>query len=1081
MLVSMCLELTGPLLRAELQWINHRYEVRPWILWTKESLARLNPAALWNYHETHEFPRQWWAWDYTLTWLIENNHPPVKQKIVIFNHLLEDEPPLEAVRDHPWMAPLTRQPMSRGAVAEMVRFLARAGAKQIILDNDFPGFTAEDEKLARIIYMCSSGELTGKKIPVLMARTINHRSSGTLLQLHQQPAMSGVLRELQKFDPKADVIHKYTGTTAAIVDEDLVVRRMASTIPSPSSEDTESLTLKSLKLQGIKVSGVPSVFDIDFASPPNSHLYPVRPISYLFDPESRAKLLKPATESGAVDLKGAVVIVGDGVTDLMSTPHTNYGMNLMSGSEVLAHGMDTVVRKSWHTRFYKLDAVPFLFFITLLGTTVHFTMCALLRKMASPAVLTSLIGRFLPDAGAFAVTVITIYLISCIAFAYGMAIMPMVPVLVGLTFATLSATLYEREEERTAHINQQLSAARDKFESALKLHESEARNREAERDNERKKEFARRINHDLKAPVSVLNWTLARLRQDGIAAKGAPDKIERLERTTDRLFRLIGELVHTYDEVHKTPAHTGEICDLRELIFGSIDVQSTLAETQRSRITIDVPDEPMHACGSGADFARIINNLMRNALIHNAPGTTVNVSARTHGDEHILSVSDNGKGIPMDRLPSLFESPVRGKTENNTGSGLAIVKQLVEAAHAEIFVDSKVGSGTTFLLHIKQAPAAKPEAAPEPYQQPEQVTVPVVPVPVVVPVLPMVSTPAPELVTESPAAAPQVQPVQYMPVAPPLPQVAPAIERPAAPVARTAPPAPAAPVAPPAAPQPLLETPAFAMPQAAIVDPQSAVSEVDSAQLDAIAASQFDLALLDAIAAPQIDSAQLDAIGVPAKSSLASRLGAPHAQSEGSKFYNPPPKSLIAKKAVAEQPAARVGEPAAAPEVPPPQAVPPSPALAPTASAAQPSTGESPKPALVEALSPAVQAMVASLPQYVQAMVEAPTIELALPSMETLAEIAKAGDAEAVLVVEERVMTPSADAQTTEEAAIEEEELLLEEESPAEEEQLLEEEASDETEEEGSADGDDQTVVSNIAEASSLKGSLLKKRKASLA
>lgn len=722
MLVSLCLELTGPLLRAELQWINQRFETRPWIFWTQESLDKLNPTALWNYHESHEIPKHWWAWDYTLSWLIEKNHPPVKEHIVIFNHLLEDEPPIEAVNDHPWMAPLTRQPMSRGTVAEMVRFLAKAGAKQIILDNDFPGFTAEDEKLASVIYKCTSGQLTGKKVPVLMARTINHRSSGQLLQLHQEQTMGGVLRELQKFDPEANVVEKYTGTTAAVVDEDLVVRRLAATLPTPESEDTESLILKSLKLQGVKVSGVPAIFDIDFAAPPNSELYPVRPIHYLLDPHTRAELLNPPKYSADVRLKDAVVIIGDGVTDLVSTPHSNIGVNMMSGSELLAHGMDTVARQSWHRRLYRLDAFPYLFAISLFATMLHFALRAGLQRISSPVVLTSPVGRFIPDAAAFAGTVGLVYLVSCILFAYFYLIVPLVPVVAALTIATLSATLYEREEERTAHMRQQLESAREKFEADLKLQESEARNREAQRDKERKREFARRINHDLKAPVSVLNWTLSRLRQDGLAAKGAPEKIERLERTTDRLFRLIGELVSTYDDAERRIPITSEVCDLRELIFGSIDVQSALAEMQRSRIQLDVPDDPMPACVSGTDFARIIDNLMRNALIHNPPGTTLSVTARTENGVHIVSVSDNGKGIPADKLPLLFEPGVRGETDDKTGSGLglSIVKQLVESSGAEIFVDSKVGSGTTFILHCRQAPV-------EPVLEPKRPLTPFVP------------------------------------------------------------------------------------------------------------------------------------------------------------------------------------------------------------------------------------------------------------------------------------------------------------------------------------------------------------------
>lgn len=684
-------------------------------MWNQESLNRLAPSTLWNYHEAHEIPSHWWTWDNTLSWLIENNHPPVKQKIVIFNHLQEDEPPLEAVRDNPWMAPLTRQPMSRGTVAEMVRFLARAGVKQIILDNDFPGFTSEDEKLANVIYKATSGQLTGKKVPVLMAHTISHRSSVQLRQLHQQPAISGVLRELQKLDPKADVVEKYTGTTAALVDDDLVVRRMASTLPSAASEDTQSLVLKSLELQGIPARGVPTVFDIDFASPPNSELYPVRPLSYLLDPASRTSMTSAKTQD--VKLKDAVVIIGDGITDLISTPHTNTGVNLMSGSEVLAHALDTVARRSWHERMYRLFSFPFLFFITLLATGLHFSVRSVMQKVTAPVVLSSPMGRFLPDGTAYACTIVFVYLTCCIALAQFNLIVPLVPVLVGLTLATLSATLFEREEERAALMQQQLVAARQKFESDLRLQESEARNREAQLDKARRRDFAKRINHDLKAPVSVLNWTLSRLRHDGLEAKGAPEKIERLERTADRLFRLIGELVKTYDYSDKPTAQIDETCDLRELIFGSIDVQSALAEVRRSRINLDVPDEPMMALGNATDIARIIDNLMRNALIHNPHGTSLTVTAKTEHEEHIISVSDNGRGIAPDRLPTLFEAGMRGDTDDAGGSGLglSIVKQLTEGNGAQIFADSKLGGGTTFILHFKRAPEEKQATIPMPF------------------------------------------------------------------------------------------------------------------------------------------------------------------------------------------------------------------------------------------------------------------------------------------------------------------------------------------------------------------------------
>ena len=127
--------------------------------------------------------------------------------------------------------------------------------------------------------------------------------------------------------------------------------------------------------------------------------------------------------------------------------------------------------------------------------------------------------------------------------------------MVALVCGSLSATLWEREKERMDSFKQSLQAAQDKLKMLEEIHKAEleaqearAGAREMELDKERRKEFARKINHDLRAPVSVLSWTISRLRKDGLTSKNASDKLDRLANTSDRLFALINELIKSYDD-----------------------------------------------------------------------------------------------------------------------------------------------------------------------------------------------------------------------------------------------------------------------------------------------------------------------------------------------------------------------------------------------------------------------------------------------------------------------------------------------------------------------------------------------------
>ena len=707
------LEVSGVLSRSELQTINKMFEARRWLVWTPESLNRLNPQVLYDYHEKHEIPRRWWAWDYTLSWMIEPNHIPVKHKWIIFNHLLEDEPPLEAIAEHPWMKPLMEYPTSRATLAKTVEFLARSGVKLIIMDNDFPQYTSEDALLAQAVHKCSTGEY-GRKVPVYMVSTVNHRSFANVLQLDLPSAPVGIFHELTKIEPDSDVAEKYSGSTGMLLDEDQVVRRAATRIPGPDGQLRDSLMVKALHSLGEEApANLPNEMDIDFAGPPNSELYPVRPFSYLLDPEQQNKLIHPPPGSTDVTLKDSVVILGDGVTDLYSTPYTNLGVNLMSGPEILAQAFDTISRKSW---FYRIRE-PYGVLYLALSAAFGGAMLCLWRLIHSPLSTKSsaAVGLALNFIGSLLIVGLSIFL-SFLLFSYARIIVPIMVPATALTFAALGTALWERENERIRSLRQELEHARenlehaqenlllqnDKHQAELRTQAAEARAQESIQDEQRRKEFVRRINHDLKGPVTVMSWTLSQLKNGGLKQEVVTEKILRLAKTCDRLIDLLHELARSYEHAAKGVQADIAPFQLNKVLNGCYNLAKPQAEMKSSTLDLSLPEEKLWVTANELKLARIIDNLVRNAILHNPPGTTIHLEARSRAHVHQIDISDNGVGIEADHLQNLFD-PVYAAahhSEGGEGLGLAIAKSFIESMGGKLSAKSEKGIGTTFTVSL---------------------------------------------------------------------------------------------------------------------------------------------------------------------------------------------------------------------------------------------------------------------------------------------------------------------------------------------------------------------------------------------
>lgn len=731
--VAVLLFLSGILNRVELQHINRLFEARRWLVWSDRSINRFNWKSIAQYHQEHEIPRAWWAWDYTLSWLLENNHPPVKHQFVIFNHMLDDEPPAEAVTVHPWMEPLMHYPTSRKAIAEVVDFLAQHGARAIILDNDFPQYSENDMELANAIHNAASGKTAGHPVPVLMAETVNRRSFGNAMQLDASTTPVGVLEQLRKLEPGVNVEAKYTGTTSIALDEDQVVRRLLTRASDPLGiKWTVSLPVKLLYEIGEQVPpDLPHLMDINFISGPNSELYPVRPFSYLLDPDKKKIVASGGTPD--VCIKNAIVILGDGITDRYPTPNANVGVDLMSGSEILAHTIDTISRHDWPIRLtagqrllYLLACCAITSLLIIWTQDWRDNVCANLAPwlyslafkdedaLGMRRACTATV-RLIMDFCSLGFIICCPWWCSCCVFAATGIIVPAVIPCVASACGALAATIVERESARiialTAKLNGaqlQLAAERQQHEAELKLQEARAQTMEAIADQRRRKEFVRRVNHDLKAPVTVLNWTLAKLKREGLNSHKAPERVEHITRTADRLFDLMAELVRTYDAT-SAGGHDEkplEILDARFLLSECIRMQYPLAEEKSGRIEFDMPPYPLPVKASRLELCRVFDNLIRNAFLHNPPNTALEIVGRRRGNTNQIVFTDNGRGIAPEDLRKIFQEGFSSdnddddNSQRSEGLGLTIAQTIVESVGGTISVESEEEIGTTFTIAL---------------------------------------------------------------------------------------------------------------------------------------------------------------------------------------------------------------------------------------------------------------------------------------------------------------------------------------------------------------------------------------------
>ena len=228
-----------------------------------------------------------------------------------------------------------------------------------------------------------------------------------------------------------------------------------------------------------------------------------------------------------------------------------------------------------------------------------------------------------------------------------------------------------------------------------------------------RRDFVANVSHELRTPITSIKGFVETLL-DGAVEDPTDAKrfLQIVAAQTDRLEAIIEDLLllSRVEEEHEHAEPTLETGQIQAVIQAAISVCQLKADEQHVRLEAQC-DPSLHAPINPTLLEQALVNLIDNAIKHSGEGKTVRVEAELTPDELQIRVRDQGCGIPREHLPRIFErfyrvDKARSRSLGGTGLGLAIVKHIAQYHRGRATVESTLGKGSTFCLHLPRPDSA---------------------------------------------------------------------------------------------------------------------------------------------------------------------------------------------------------------------------------------------------------------------------------------------------------------------------------------------------------------------------------------
>jgi len=241
--------------------------------------------------------------------------------------------------------------------------------------------------------------------------------------------------------------------------------------------------------------------------------------------------------------------------------------------------------------------------------------------------------------------------------------------------------------------------------------------------DQRKDEFIATLAHELRNPLAPIRTGLEIMK----SSLDQPETLEKLqvtmERQTLQLVTLIDDLLDASRVTRGKLQLRKSRIELQAVIDSALEATETQIKDSGHELHLDLPQQPVYLHADPHRLAQVFSNLLNNAAKYTPDGGEIWLSAHVEGQTLVLSVTDNGSGIPMEELDAVFDmfrqlGHPTNLSSGGLGIGLTLVKSLVEQHEGIISAHSDgANQGSTFTVKLpitEQATTEQPKATPTP-------------------------------------------------------------------------------------------------------------------------------------------------------------------------------------------------------------------------------------------------------------------------------------------------------------------------------------------------------------------------------
>ena len=231
---------------------------------------------------------------------------------------------------------------------------------------------------------------------------------------------------------------------------------------------------------------------------------------------------------------------------------------------------------------------------------------------------------------------------------------------------------------------------------------------EQDKEERERRLFVSNVSHELRTPLTSVKSYLEALDDGALSEPVAPDFVKVSLNETNRMMRMVTDLLSLSRIDNETSQLDIELTNFTAFItfilnrFDKIKSQSQ-EDTKKYELIREYPITPIWVEIDTDKMTQVIDNILNNAIKYSPDGGKIKVGMKTTDAQLIISISDEGLGIPKKDLPRIFDrfyrvDKARSRAQGGTGLGLAIAKEIVNQHKGFIWAKSEYGKGSTFTI-----------------------------------------------------------------------------------------------------------------------------------------------------------------------------------------------------------------------------------------------------------------------------------------------------------------------------------------------------------------------------------------------